>query len=223
MAISIPTTLEPWNPTAEWGSTEQRQYSIGTDRGMLYLDGIGVPWTGLVSVNRKTSSGESEKRYIDGRIFRVQIPPGDFEAVVEAYTYPYEFEACIGSESLGAPGLLAHGQSSTSFGMSYRTLSGDGDGYSEHSKIHLIYEAVAEMSDYRNDTVNDSPQLAPFSFDIFGIPISGDGFRPTTYFSVDSRNVDEILFRGLEHVLYGHGGTTPRLPSIEEIREYLYG
>ena len=223
MAITRPTVLEPWSPTAEWGTTEQRRYSIGVDRGMLYLDGVGVPWTGLVSVNRKAGEGETRKRYIDGRIYSVSVPETDYAASLRAFTYPDEFDRCIGNVSPDGTALTAHGQPGRSFGLSYRTLSGDGEGHDQHYKIHLVYNCVAEESDYENGTINDSPELSPFEFNLTGIPVTSPGLRPTSYFSIDSREVSDILLRGLEHVLYGKGGTPPVLPPIADIRSYLTG
>ena len=223
MVLVRPTVLEPWNPTVEWGNSEQRRYSVGVDRGVLYLDGAGVSWTGLVSVNRKAGDGETRKRYFDGRLYRVEVSPADYAATVRAFTYPDEFEQCIGNSSVDGTALMAYGQLSRSFGMSYRTLSGDGEGHSQHYKIHLVYDCVAEASDYENSTINDSAELSPFEFNVTGIPIDASGLRPTSYFSIDSREVSSVLLRGLEHVLYGHGGTQPTLPPIADIRSYLTG
>ena len=188
---------------------------------MLYLNGVGVPWTGLVSVNRKAGDGETRKRYVDGRLYRVEVSPTDYAATVRAFTYPDEFEQCLGNLSPDGTALTAHGQPGRSFGMSYRTLSGDGEGHAQHYKIHLIYDSVVEESDFESASINDSPELSPFEFNITGIPIDAAGLRPTSYFSIDSRDVDDILLRGLEHYLYGKSGTTPTLPSIADIRSYL--
>ena len=187
---------------------------------MLYIDSVGVPWSGLVSVNRKAGEGETRKRYIDGRRYRVDIAPTDYEASVEAFTYPDAFEQCLGHTRL-AGGLVAHGQFGRSFDFCYRSLSGDGEGHRENYKIHFVWGCVAEESDYSHGTLNESPEASPFSFTLSAIPIDAAGLRPTSYFSLDSRDVAELTLRGLENSLYGKSGTSPTLPTIAEIRSYL--
>lgn len=213
-----------WNPTTTWNKATQKRFSVGVDRGMLYLDGVGVPWAGLTAVNRRKHDGENRTRYIDGQIYRMDTTPSDYAATINAYTYPDEFDQCIGNERPSADkGLTVHGQMPKPFSFSYRTLVGDGDGVDQHYKIHLVYNAMADELDYEYATMTETTDLTPFSFDIVGVPVNVDGHRPTSYFSIDSREVNPVLLRELEHVLYGKAGTQPSLPSIEEIRAYLRG
>jgi hypothetical protein len=213
-----------WNPTATWDKAAQKRFSAGVDRGMLYLDGVGVPWSGLTAVNRRKHDGETRTRYLDGRIYRIDTTPSDYAATINAYTYPDEFDQCIGNgRPSGENGLTIHGQMSKPFSFSYRTLVGDGDGVDRHYKIHLVYNAMADELDYEYATMTETTDLTPFSFDIVGVPVDVEDYRPTSYFSIDSREVDPVVLRELEHVLYGKAGAQPLLPYIEEIREYLGG
>ena len=82
---------------------------------------------------------------------------------------------------------------------------------------------MADELDYEYATMTETTDLTPFSFDIVGVPVDVEDYRPTSYFSIDSREVDPVVLRELEHVLYGKAGAQPLLPYIEEIREYLGG
>lgn len=183
-----------WNPTATWDKAAQKRFSAGVDRGMLYLDGVGVPWSGLTAVNRRKHDGETRTRYLDGRIYRIDTTPSDYAATINAYTYPDEFDQCIGNgRPSGENGLTIHGQMSKPFSFSYRTLVGDGDGVDRHYKIHLVYDAMADELDYEYATMTETTDLTPFSFDIVGVPVDVEDYRPTSYFSIDSREVDPVV------------------------------
>ena len=49
-----------------WDTPGERIYENGVDRGMLYIDYLGVAWSGLVSVNEAPSGGEPKPYYLDG-------------------------------------------------------------------------------------------------------------------------------------------------------------
>ena len=213
---------EPWTPTVEWSKPENRRFTIGADRGMLYRNGVGVPWSGLVSVNRNGNDSEVGKRYLDGILFNVSVPPSDFSASLEAFTYPDEFDACIGNANYnGVEGLTVHGQESEPFDLCYRTLQGDGNGYGEDYVLHFVYGCMAVDSGHDHASINDSPEAETFSFEIHGVPQTVPNARPSSYFSIDSRKVNRVLLEGLEQVLYGADGAQPRIPTMEEIEAYF--
>ena len=211
-----------WNPTATWNKATQKQYSIGVDRGMLYRNGLGVPWSGLVNVNRNGNDSEVGKRYLDGVLFNVSVPPSDFSASLEAFTYPDEFDACIGNANYnGVEGLTIHGQESVPFDLCYRTLQGDGTGYGEDYTLHFVYGCMAVDSGHDHASINDAPEAETFSFEIHGTPQAAPNARPSAYFSINSRKVDRELLDGLEQVLYGIDGAQPMLPTMGEIETYF--
>ena len=211
-----------WNPTATWNKATQKQYSIGVDRGMLYRNGLGVPWSGLVNVNRNGNDSEVGKRYLDGVLFNVSVPPSDFSASLEAFTYPDEFDACIGNANYnGVEGLTIHGQESAPFDLCYRTLQGDGTGHGEEYTLHFVYGCMAVDSGHDHASINDAPEAETFSFEIHGTPQAAPNARPSAYFSINSRKVDRELLDGLEQVLYGIDGAQPMLPAMGEIETYF--
>lgn len=214
--------VQPWNPTAQWSKPENRRFTIGADRGMLYRDGLGVAWSGLVNVSRSGNDGDVGKRYIDGTLFNVSVPSSDYSATLEAFTYPDEFDACIGNlEYENTPGITIYGQENQPFDLSYRTLQGDANGYGEEYTIHLVYNCMAVDSGTEHATINDSPEIGAFSFEIHGIPQIIPNAKPSAYFSINSRDVNRGLLARLEEILYGTDGSVPRIPTIEEIREFL--
>src|SRR5690349_17271301 len=89
-----------------WDQPGQRRFEAGVDRGVLYPNNSeGVPWNGLISVDEAVSGGETDAYYFDGIKYFDSVANEDFQATVQAYTYPDEFAECEGYTSF-APGLL---------------------------------------------------------------------------------------------------------------------
>ena len=141
-----------------------------------------------------------------------------FEASVEAFMYPTEFEACDGSASL-AEGVLISQQDRTPFGLAYKTLIGnDTESLSYGYKIHLIYGALAAPSEKSRDTVNDSPEAITFSWEIKTTPVSVTGMKPTAKVTIDSTTVDPLKLAAFEKIIYGDVATPARLPLPDEVK-----
>jgi hypothetical protein len=181
-------------------------YTAGCDRGVLYLDNVGVPWNGLVSVEEVSGSIVSSEEYFEGvRCLLPQVSE-DFKAQVAAYTYPVEFSEYLGYDDNYDSAVEKR------YGFSYRT------GDSKTGKIHLVYNVVTlPLSDYeissRYSTVN--PTLFNWVFET--IPIAHAGIRPTAHFYVDLSLLDESIVANLEAALYGTSSTTAHLPTIPEL------
>jgi hypothetical protein len=78
-----------------WNAVGARIFEAGVDQGVLYVDGSdGVPWNGLVSVSESPSGGDVSSYYVDGIKYLAVSAAEEFEATVEAYTYPDEFAVC---------------------------------------------------------------------------------------------------------------------------------
>lgn len=215
--------LSPWKPETAWDDLNVRRFEAGVDRGMLYLDGEGFSWSGLVRVNKSQTSGKMESYYIDGVKFHVDVPRDEYDATIEAFTYPEEFEECIGSyEHEDAYGLFVHGQPSRPFSFAYRTMMGDAlDGVGKDYKIHLVYNAYARESNNIMSTMEEVISPSIFAWEITTIPTHLDGVAPTSYYTIDSTKINPIALERLEQVLYGANGIPPRLPDIEDVIEYL--
>lgn len=212
-----------------WAAPGQKKWKTGVDRGVLFLrdtggvynDGVAFP--GLTGVTESPSGAESNKQYADNGVYANLKSAELFGATVEAFTYPPEFERCDGTADL-APGVKAGQQVRETFGFSYRVklgddLVGDAAGY----EIHLIYGADAAPSEVAHATVNDSPELAAFSWEITTTGVEAASLdRPTSHLTIVSTEVDAGDLTAFEDIIYGTVGADPRLPMPDEV-ESLFG
>jgi hypothetical protein len=201
-----------------WTNTGERVFEAGIDRGVLYVDGIsGVPWIGLVGVNKKQSGGEAKPRYQDGLKIGNRTSPEQFEATIEAFTYPLEFEQCDGTHR-SDNGLRITQQRRKSFGMAYRsTVGNDVEGLSHGYKLHILYNLKAEPSEHGYQTLTDASEPITFNWNVTSRAVQILGHRPTAHFIVDSRDVPSSLLQSLEDILYGTVSTEPTLLSPGEL------
>lgn len=205
-----------------WDASGTRQFEAGVDRGVLYPLGTtgyeaGVAWSGLTAVNEAPSGAESNPQYADN-IKYVDIQSAEeFNATIEALTYPDEFEACDGSASPSV-GLTVGQQTRQPFGFSYRTLLGnDLEQLDAGYKIHLVYGAKAAPSEKNRTTINDSPEAMPFSWEISTTPIPVTGYKPSAHLILNSTKVPEAKMAAIEALLYGTEALAAKLPLPDEI------
>ena len=211
-------------PKLEWDKTGERFYETGVEKGVLYpmVSGTypkGVAWNGLTAVNEKPTGAEPTALWADNTKYLNLISNEEFEAGIEAYTYPDEFKECDGSKEI-AVGVSIGQQARKMFGLSYVTKIGNDVELSEHGyKIHLIYGATASPSEKGYSTINDSPDAITFSWDVATTPVNAAGHKPTASLEIDSTKVDAVKLAAFEKVLYGDGDTEARLPLPDEIAE----
>lgn len=206
--------------------TGEHFFETGTKYGVLYPQGTdgsyqeGVPWNGLISVTEKPGGAEANDMYADDIKYASLRSAETFEATIEAYTYPDEFEECDGTKEI-APGVYIGQQGRKSFGFCYRTAIGsDTDTSAENKyKLHLIYGATASPSEKGYQTINDSPDAITFSWDIETTPVNVEGYKPTASVVVNSSKVDATKLAQLESILYGSETSEPRLPLPDELAE----
>lgn len=219
-------------PKIVWDKIGERIYETGIDHAVLYpvnKDGEyenGVAWNGITQVSESPSGAESNPQYADNIKYLNLVSAEDFEATIEAFTYPPEFAACDGSAEV-APGVMIGQQNRKIFGLSYRTIIGnDLDGADHGYKLHLVYGAQAAPSEKGYESVNDSPEATGFSWEISTTPVDVTGYKPTATMTIDSTKVDKEKLKVLEDILYGtdtavvsDGDTKsgPRLPKPDEV------
>lgn len=201
-----------------WSGVGERIFEAGVDRGVLYVDGsLGVPWIGLKNVSQKQVGGDAKPRYANGIKISNRMTPEQFEATLEAYTYPEEFERCDGTY-LAQNGMRLKQQRRLGFAMSYRSLVGnDNDGLAHAYKLHLVYNLKAEPSDHNYNTLTADAEAMSFSWNLSARPTRIPGFRPTSHFEFDSRSVPEELMQQLEDILYGTSDSQPSIPTPGEL------
>jgi hypothetical protein len=202
-----------------WNQAGDRFYETGVDRGVLYPNpGVGVAWNGLVSVSQNVSGGEVDGLFLDGIKYLDHVANEDFQASLEAFSSPAQFDACDGSRSL-VPGLVATQQRRKTFGLTYRTLMGNDLLHTEYGyKLHLVYNATAAPSARANQTLNDSPDPSIRQWNIHTVPdASAVTYKPTAHFEIDSTKIDSAKLALLEDALYGTVDADPYLPSQSEV------
>ena len=232
----------------DWDATGNRTYEVGVDRGVLYVasddedahNGYGdaVAWNGLTSVSENPTGAESEPLYADNDKYLNLVSAEDFEATIEAYTYPPEFEACNGFALLGeqtdggdsTDGVYISQQARKKFAMSYRTNVGtdlnDEAGY----KIHLVYGCSASPSEKSYETINDSPEAITFSWDMTTVSIEQSkmpgNMQPCAHVTINTHKLKENAtyyanLPALEQALYGDGSNPGYMPTPAEVFRIL--
>lgn len=188
-----------WNPS-------ERPYFAGVDRGVLYLAGQpGIAWTGLVSVSEKANDVVKTDRYLDG--FRIVLAQEseEFTCTVSAYSYPEEFETCVGYDD------IYDVQQPKPFNMAYRI------GTEETGQLHLIYNATARPSDKGWETLSDQPGTALFVWDVSTRPEKLEEVAPTAHIIIELADIYDQAREAVYAMLYGTASTDPRMPDFPEL------
>lgn len=213
----------------EFNSVGSRLFETGVKKGVLYVMGEGgtyengVVWNGLTAVTEKPSGAEPTNLYADDVKYVVLYGAEEFEATIEAYTYPEEFEQCDGSAAL-VEGAVIGQQSRKTFAFCYTTsLGNDVQGQEFGYKIHIIYGCIAKPSEKAYSTINDSPEAVTFSWDVTTVPVPVSGMKPTATVVVDSTRVNPTKLQQLEDKLYGSASEEATLPLPDEIKTLLAG
>lgn len=201
-----------------WDALGERYYENGVDRGVLYVDDAGYVWNGLVSVSEAPSGGGAQSYYLDGIKYLSLASAEEYEATINAFSAPSQFSVCDGVKSL-YQGLYVSQQKRQPFGFSYRTMIGTDINEDHGYKIHLVYNALAAPSNRTNNSFSDSPELSTLSWFISAVPpiLSGEAFKPSAHFVVDSRFTPGEILAELEDILYGDVSADARFPSQAEV------
>lgn len=209
-----------------WDLTGERFYETGVDHGVLYPQVAGaypkgVAWNGLIGVSENPTGAEPNPLYADNIKYLNLMSVEEFEAGIEAYTYPEEFAACDGSVE-AVDGVMVGQQPRKPFGLVYRTRVGnDTEGHNFGYKLHLVYGALAGPSEKAYETINDTPDAITFSWDITTTPVEFANHAPTASLTLDSTKFEEGILEKLEKVLFGDADEEPRLPLPAEVLTIL--
>jgi hypothetical protein len=200
-----------------WSAAGERFFESGLDRGVLYVSGLGVAWSGLTSIDESPTGGSPKPFYHDGIKYLNLVSAEEFEATINAYSSPPEFAPCDG---VGAVynGLFVTQQPRKPFGLSYRSKIGnDTDGPDHAYKIHLVYNALAAPTGRTNSSVADTPNINTLSWKITTLPPAITGYRPTAHFVIDSRYTPADVLAEIEDKLYGNQSFNAALPTVAEL------
>lgn len=204
-----------------WNSVGKRLVELGVDQGVLYIDGVGYPWNGLVAVEEAPTGGDARPFYIDGVKYLNLATREEFEATISAFYSPVEFDQCDGI-GFPVPGLSATQQRRKSFGLSYRTKIGnDVDGVDYGYKIHIIYNALVAPTNRTYSTISDSVDVPLLSWPISTKPISIPGMMRSAHLVIDSTTASATAMVDIENLLYGSAAETSTLPTPQQIIDIL--
>lgn len=203
----------------KWDQIGERKFKTGVDHGVLYPQKngaypVGVAWNGLISVNKTPSGAEDNKLYADNMQYLNLKSAETLGLTIECYMYPVEWGQCNGESEL-AEGVLLEQQRRNTFGFSYRNkLGNDTEGEDYGFEINLVYGCSASPSEQTNQTINDSPEAATFSYEVSTTPVNVSGvgpdgkpYRPAASITIDSTRVSREKLVALEEILYGKEGT----------------
>jgi hypothetical protein len=211
-----------------WDAVGDRRFETGVDRGVLYIPNTagaydsGFAWNGLSKVSEKPTGAASNKQYADNQVYLNLVSTEQFEADLEAFTYPDEFGQCDGTAE-PEPGVAIGQQTRKSFGLSYRTKVGNDLNADLGYKIHLVYGATAAPSAKDFNTVNDNPAAIAFSWSISTTPVQVSGYKPAATITIDSTKVSASALATLEQTLYGTAGVDPALPTPDAVLAMFAG
>ena len=206
-----------------WDQVGSRKYEVGVDRGVLYEytpDGFtnGVAWNGLVSVDTDSGDSDVTPLYSGDVLIDLVSSYDEVSGTITAYTYPDEFEPCVGSMEI-ISGIFLQQQDKTRFGLCYR--SGIGNDINEEAgyRLHLIYNCELSNNSRSRSTINDSLELEELEFEFKTIPAVSDEYDPYSEIVIDSTKFSSEFMEQLEAILYGTDEEPPRLPDLDELIE----
>lgn len=171
-------------------------------------------------MNESPDGGEATDMWADNIKYGTLRSVENHKGSIEAYTYPDKFAECDGNAE-PVPGLRLGQQTRKPFGLSYRTEIGSDSNPELGYKIHLVYGATASPSEKTHETVNDSSDISPISWDYETVPVAVEGYKPVAHLEIDSTKVDPTNLAKLEAKLYGSETTDPQLPMPAEVISML--
>jgi len=207
-----------------WDTRGSRFFETGIDRCVLYPKNLntneydsGVAWNGVTSISDSDGGYQPSPIYANNKQYLMLISQSSPSLSLSAYTYPEEFSKCEGSLTI-ADGVVIRQQNLNQFGISYRTLVGNDELSTDYGyQIHLVYGCIASPSERSYSTINESPEVVSFNWNITPSVEPLDGFKPTAIMIIDSRKTIPKKLKRIEKILYGSDFENPRLPSPNEL------
>lgn len=160
-----------------WDADGERLFETGVDRVVLYpmnADGTyakGVAWNGVTGITESPEGADANDIYADNIKYLSLISKENWKGTIKAYTFPDEFNACMGQLNRNSIKAYFGQQSRTKFALSWRSLWGNdivGDQFAY--KVHLAWGLTAAPSEMDHTTENDSPEATEFSWEISSVP-----------------------------------------------------
>ena len=205
-----------------WDQTGERKYETGISQVALFVQDNGtypkgVAWNGVTAISEKPSGAEPTALWANNSKYLTLMSAEELGLTIEAYMSPEEFDECDGTVAATTGVMLAQ-QTRKAFGLAYKTNIGNDVALADFGyKLHLMYGGLASPSEKGYNTINESPEVNPLSWEVSTTPVSVAGYKPTSLVTIDSTKVDAEKLAELEAIIYGSADTEPRLPLPDEI------
>lgn len=200
-----------------WNNPVDHKYKVGVSKGVLFVDGVGTAWSGLISVEESAASVQTTRHFWDGSNHANIASRAAYAGSIRAFTYPDQFEPCIGHEAY-QPGLTLTAQQPKQFGLAYRVELGDAvNGHGSRYEIHVLYNLVASAQAVPAQTMTATPTPVIFAWNVVGRPEKSSFLNPTAHVVIDSEDTDPGRLSTIEDLLFGSEAFDSRLPSLEEL------
>lgn len=223
----------------------ERIFETGVSNGVLFRQTgnayeTGVAWNGLTSVAQSPDGGDANDQYADNIKYLSLRGKENQNGTIEAFTYPEEFNPCMGY--YGGSGMYVLGQTKKPFSFVYKTVVGnDEEGIEYGEKLHIVYNATVNPVEKTYETINDSPEAMTFSWEYTTTPLTvtisaanatklaGSAFSDLTkvkemaVFEIEKTDESEAVYTALENSIYGtdpvgqEEGTDPTLLTPTQI------
>lgn len=205
----------------QWHTAADRSYQKGVDKVVLYpADRIGVPWSGVTSID-EIANDEIEAVYYDAMRINTLVTIGEFSGILRAFTFPRAFYSAEGTYE-DDNGVLITDQPRQMFSLAWRVQFRDTNDKVINNQIHLAYNLTATPIERSYQTLRlDEPEAVPFEWNIVGIPEDIEGYRPTSHIIFDQSRMDAFLYEDIEDLLYGTSEQMPLLPKMEGILSFI--
>lgn len=206
-----------------WDERGERLYETGIDRVVIYRSNNAEGWNGVTAVNEGPSGGEASKLYADNGVYLTRVSAEELGLTIEAFDYPESFESALGRIQ-PKPGVFIGQQERKHFGICYRTLIGNDDKGNKFGYIiNIAWDCIASPSEQNHETVNDSADIDPNSWEVSVSPVKYGEYEPTSILRISSKKMSDAGIRNIlsdiERILYGTDSTNPRLPTMSELVE----
>ena len=191
-----------------WDDIGTRLFKAGVDHGVLYplrdgTYGAGVAWNGLTGVDDSSTGHEKTPLYSGDLKRAVLFSPREEAGTIKCYTYPDEFEACIGNEEL-SNGLFSKGRDGLGFGLCYRvSIGNDAAGYGYAYELHIIYNCFVTDAKQNASTIGADLKVDEMSFGFDSLVEDYEYGDPVSHLILSSRSIDPVKLKAIEDALYG--------------------
>lgn len=209
----------------EWDATGNKKYTLGIHNVVLFVANAatatgyenGVAWDGVSAVNESPSGAEANDIYANDAKYGSFRSAEQFGFTIEAYTSPEQFDACDGAAKIG-PGVVVHQQTRKPFGLAYmNTIGNDTAGMDFSEELHLVYNATASPSDTNHETVNESPDVSPLSWECSTTSVNVPGYKPSSHFTFYKHLMNPADWNTLIDMIHGSSTADSTLPKPETI------